>query len=265
MATLFNISDPTRPFPLGEPLAGHERGVATVAFAEGGRTLITGSADDTVRIWSLPTTRLGGIAGNATAVVFSHDNKTLAVGGGKGDRSVHLWDVTDPTLPKRASGPLPADGDVDSIAITRDDSVLAAASGPVVRMWNIHDPYRPVRAGPDIRLPAVAAGLAISPDNRTLAVGSTDGLPRLFDPNAPARPTQLSEPLVSPPGELVTTAAFTPDGRILATAGNDHDVRLWDVSVPSQPRPAGILRGHTDNIFKIAISPDGTRLASVGA
>jgi len=265
MATLFNISDPTRPFPLGEPLAGHERGVATVAFAEGGRTLITGSADDTVRIWSLPTTRLAGIAGNATAVVFSHDNKTLAVGGGKGDRSVHLWDVTDPTLPKRASGPLPADGDVDSIAITRDDSVLAAASGPVVRMWNIHDPYRPVRAGPDIRLPAVAAGLAISPDNRTLAVGSTDGLTRLFDLNDPARPTQLSEPLVSTPGELVTTAAFTPDGRILATAGNDHDVRLWDVSVPSQPRPAGILRGHTDNIFKIAISPDGTRLASVGA
>lgn len=265
MATLYNISDPTRPFPLGEPLAGHERGVATVAFAEGGRTLITGSADDTVRVWSLPGTRLAGIAGNATAVVFSHDNKMLAVGGGKGDRAVHLWDVTDVAAPKRTSGPLPADGDVDSLAITRDDSLLAAASGPAVRMWDMRDPYTPVRTGPDISLPAVAAGLAISPDNRTLAVGTTDGLTRLFDVSDPARPAPLSEPLVSTPGELVATAAFTPDGRILATAGNDRDVRLWDVSVPSQPRPAGILRGHTDSIFKIAISPDGTRLSSVGA
>lgn len=263
--TLWNISDPTRPFPLGEPLTGHTRGIGALAFGADGNSLITGSADETVRAWTLPATRLSGVAGNVTAVAFGHGGATLAAGGGRGDASIHLWDTSNPAEPI-PTPPLPAPGAVDSLAIAPDDSLLAAASGQSIRMWNIQDPHQPRQVGTDLLLPSVAAGLAISPDQQTLAVGTKDGLTRLFSLADPARPTESAAPLVSTPGELVAAAAFTPDARILATAGHDHEVRLWDVADPTNPRQIGEpLRGHTDDIFQVAISPDGKRLASVGA
>ncbi|MDN5919813.1 MAG: WD40 repeat domain-containing protein [Pseudonocardia sp.] len=267
-ATLWNISDPSRPTPIGRPLTGHTRGVGTLAFGPDGHSLITGSADDSVRAWSLPATRLSGVAGNVTSLALSHGGDTLAVGGGGDDNAVHLWDTTDTAAPVRTAAPLPlpGNGSVDSLAIATDDSVLAAASGHTVRMWNIRDPHRPRQVGADLSLSGVGAGVAISPDRQTLAVGTDEGLTRLFSLADPARPTALPEPLPSTPGELVSAVDFSPDGRVLATAGNDHAVRLWDVADPTRPRPiGGPLPGHTDDIYQVAFSPDGTRLASVGA
>ena len=55
--------------------------------------------------------------------------------------------------------------------------------------------------------------------------------------------------------------AFSPDGRRIATAEEDRTVRLWHVST-TRARSAHPARGHTDNVFAVAFSPDGHTLAS---
>ena len=50
---LWNLTDPTHPAPLGQPLHGHTDTVDSVAFSPDGHTLASGSLDDTVRLWNL--------------------------------------------------------------------------------------------------------------------------------------------------------------------------------------------------------------------
>ena len=55
---------------------------------------------------------------------------------------------------------------------------------------------------------------------------------------------------------------FWPDGKTLASAGADQTIRLWDVSDPRQGKLVRTLRGHTAEVWRIALLPDNRTLVS---
>jgi len=97
---------------LSTPLAGHTSYVDAVAFSPDGHTLVTGSADQTVRLWNVadpahPTplgSPLTGHTNAVDAVAFSPDGHTLA--SGSWDHTVRLWNVADPAHPTPLGQPL---------------------------------------------------------------------------------------------------------------------------------------------------------------
>jgi WD40 repeat protein len=61
--------------------------------------------------------------------------------------------------------------------------------------------------------------------------------------------------------ERIFSSVFSPDGRWLVGGGNARKLRVWSASTG---RTNGTLGGHLNEITKLALSPDGKLLASIG-
>lgn len=108
-------------------LRGHEDPVLSVAFGGDGKRIVSGSSDNTVRVWdaeagSEPLLTLRGHEREVRSVAFSGDGKRIV--SGSEDRAVRVWDVS-PT-------------DVELARLTATASFIAAGriddTGALVRL-----------------------------------------------------------------------------------------------------------------------------------
>ncbi|UXY28687.1 nSTAND1 domain-containing NTPase [Streptomyces sp. HUAS TT20] len=210
-------------------------------------------------------TPLLGHTGAVYLTTFSPNGHVLATASY--DRTVRLWDVTDPTHPRPLGKPLTGHTSWVSTAVFSPDghTLASAADDGTIRLWDVRDPAHPRALGkPLTGHDGTIYLLAFSPDGRTLAAADEDRTVRLWDVHAPARPTSLST-LTGHTG-AVRSVAFSPDGHTLAAGGDDNTILLWNTTDPRRPAPLGTpLTGHTSTVHSVAFSPDGRTLASGSA
>ncbi|MFF9770242.1 hypothetical protein ACF1GT_27315 [Streptomyces sp. NPDC014636] len=218
-----------------------------------------------ISIVNAPLARpLSGHTGAVYLTSFSPDGKTLATASY--DRTVRLWNVTDPNRPAPLGKPLSGhDSWVSSAVFSPDGRTLASAGDDgTVRLWDVTDPAHAVPLGKPLTGHRGTIYLvAFSPDGHTLASAGEDRTVRLWDVTDPRRPGARAT--LRGHTAPVRSVAFSPDGHTLATAGDDDTVRLWNVPAARRPEPLTTLRGHTDLVHSVAFSPDGHTLASGSA
>ncbi|XP_062999412.1 coronin-7 [Elgaria multicarinata webbii] len=144
-------------------------------------------------------------------------------------------------------------------------AVPLLSSGGQVAILELSKPGRL----PDTSMPTIQNGAPVSDlswdpfDLQRLAIGGEDAKIRLWR----VEPGGLQKTLLEPEAvlrghtEKIYSIKFHPlASDILASSSYDMSVRIWDVRAGKQ---ALRLDGHGDQIFSLAWSPDGRRLATV--
>jgi WD40 repeat protein len=193
----------------------------------------------------------GWLPGQASSLAFSRDGSDFAVG--TRDGSISLREA--PTLQERRR--LPGTGvPVLDLVFSPDGAALAGIIGPEqpndltvtqgeVRIW-------PVASGEARRLNAANIGsVGYSPDGKYLATRGANGAIDLWDPASGAHLRRLTGLLVN---AGMTRIVFSPDGKSIVTPGPGRDVQLRD---PATGQVRATLKGHTQQLFDAAFSPDG--------
>ena len=102
---------------------------------------------------------------------------------------------------------------------------------------------RPVNSGGER-----GVALALSEDGATLANASVEGIQIRDSKDLSLRITLVGA------SEGVSTLNFTLDGRRLAAGYSDGNTIVWE---PATPKPLQTLRGHAQEVWEGAFSPDG--------
>ena len=204
-------------------LEGHESKVMSAVFSPNGKTLATGSADQTIRIWDTASNEqlsvLRGHTDAVSALAFSPDGKTLV--SASWDKSVKFWSVNTGAEVASINA---HEEEILSVAISPDGTTLASGSADwTVRLWGMAE--RKERVILKGHKGAVYC-MAFSSDSKTLATGSGDETVKLWDvPTGQVQTTLLEHQ------SGISALAFSPDSRSLASAGRDDAVRLWELDL----------------------------------
>jgi len=234
-------------------LIGHAASVRSVAFSLDGRTLASGSKDNTIRLWDMQTRTLRktliGHTGEVSNVAFSADGKILA--SGSSDRTICLWNMETDTLLKTLTGHTET---VLSVSFSADGKTLASAStDSTMRLWDTQSGE--LRETLPLTHPEEILEMAFSPDGNTLVTWCWDNPIFLWDVQTGERRETATEEL----RDVVNSIAFSPDSKTFATAMNNGTIRLWNIQTGELSR---IFIGHTYYVLCVAFSPDGKMLAS---
>ena len=268
-------------------LEGHTDGVLGLAFSPCGKFLASSSEDNTVKLWSVPDgieiQSIKAHDGDVRALAFSPDCDLFA--SASWDKSVKIWSIADSAAVGKA---VKHTGPVNCLAFSRDgkllysgsdDTTIKVFSSPKCGLENTINPgmgdIKALAVAPSGLLAAGGVelqfldpsgkllkhndayvygvkALVFSPDGKLLAVGT--GMEKrfeLWDAEKLERTASIKDT------DWVNCAAFTPDGKKLVTGG--AAVKVWDSASGGCLQ---VLEGHTDEIYRVDVSPDGKFIAS---
>ncbi len=246
---------------LERELVGHTAEILDAHLSADGRSLATGSADGTARVWDLDGSKVViaqcGDGLPVTAVRLSPDGNTVV--SATDDNVMCYWDATNGAQLYLLRGHR---GRIQTIRWSPDPArklVLTASADGTALLWNPFD-------GKPVLQPIFHDGRAIasaefSSDGRLIVTAGGDQLARLWavpDDIPPDDPSLRARELRRFAGHssTLTAAVFDSKGERIATAGVDNKAKVWDVAT-------GELLAtfeHPDVVTSVAFSPDDKRL-----
>ncbi|ORZ20359.1 WD40-repeat-containing domain protein [Absidia repens] len=224
------------PNAVGATLSGHKGNVKCVEFiGEEGRTAVSGSSDNTLRIWDVETAEcLDVLEGHQSRIwdVSGTQNGDF-IASASGDGLVKIWSLKDSkaccvnTLKGHS-------GDVYSVKYhPNEEHIVSGGYDKIVRMFDVNTGAI-VKTFPGHQL-AVTKTI-INPLGNLVISASKDNTIKFWDIVSGLCIRTISSHL----GE-VTSVEMNSSGTLLLSSSKDNSNRLWDVRMV---KPIRKLKGH---------------------
>jgi WD40 repeat protein/ABC-type sugar transport system substrate-binding protein len=244
----------------------HEAAVRGMDFSPDGTKVTTASLDDSMIVWDVESRtmiqRYWGHDDDLVAVDFSPDGKQALTTSY--DTTLILWNIETETQPIESQLMDAHVGRIYDVEFDpASERALTASEDHTIGVWDFASGERVRRLTGHTE---EVLSVAWSADGTRALSGASDGeviLWNVLDGDEERRMGGWDWP--------VRSVAFSPDGQMalvgggivqLAGSPSDYTILLLDVT---QGTEIGQWEGHTDVVYAMAFSPDGTRALSASA
>jgi WD40 repeat protein len=218
-------------------LIGHAREVLFVQYSFDGKLLITGSTDQSARIWdAMSGTQLQALNGHSAAVLtasFSRDRRRVVTGSA--DSTARVWETATGSHVATLEGHR---GPISTVRFTDGDRYVVTSSDAETRVWNATNQKGASGASETDR------HIEIGDETVSVEVNSGTWIASLFGHD-----------------RALTSISFGPKAGLIATSSIDGTVRLWDSEHGNAVRT---LRGHEGEVHTAVFDAEGTHLVTAG-
>ena len=159
-------------------LSGHNNSVRSVAITPDRKYIVSGSDDNTIKIWDFNSGKeiktLSGHNNEVMSVAITPDEKYIV--SGSADKTIKIWDFNSGENVKTLSG---HNGSVYSVAITPDEKYIVSGSADnTIKIWDFE-------SGKEIKTlfghNSSVWSIAITPDGKYIVSGSGDKTIKIWD------------------------------------------------------------------------------------
>ncbi|MDP6513903.1 MAG: TIR domain-containing protein [SAR202 cluster bacterium] len=232
-------------------LEGHMDSVWGVAVTPDDKTVISGSDDNSLKVWDLETGQCRATLEGHSGFIF----RVACIPGGKfavsgsSDRSLKVWDLNSGRCHATLEGHSEA---VTSVAVTPDGkTVISGSYDRSLKVWDLNSGRCHATLEGHSN---VVAGLAVTPDGKTVISASTDSSLKVWDlESGKCRATLEGHT------HGVSSVAVTPDGETAISVSTDATLKVWNLE---SGKCRATIEGHTDHIWSVAVTPDGETVIS---
>jgi len=222
--------------------------VASARFSPNGKRIVTGSWDNSAKIWNVETGRaelkLIGHGGYVNSAEFSPDPDGNLILTASDDKTARIWDAKTGLLVRKFIG---HQDRVTAATFSSDGRYVLTASGDkTARVWDAKTAKQlHVYKGHQWGL----LSAAFSKDGSRIITGSADNTARIWD----VQTEQLHATLAGHTA-AVGSVAFSPDGLRAITGSQDDTAKIWDAD---KGKEVLTLKGHTQEVTSVSFSGDG--------
>ncbi|MBQ2376397.1 MAG: PEGA domain-containing protein [Bacteroidales bacterium] len=232
-------------------LNGDSDWVNSVAYSPDGTKIISGSYDNTIKIWDANTGQclktLEGHSNWVYSVAYSPDG-TKIISGSLGG-IIKIWNANTGQCLKTLKGHPEC---VFSVAYSPDGTkIISGSVDPTIKIWDANTGQcLKTLEGHSYWVNSVA----YSPDGTKIVSGSTDETIKIWDAN-----TGQCLKTLEGHSDDVTSVAYSLDGTKIISGSYDKTIKIWDANTGQCLQT---LEGHSDYVRSVSYSPDGTKIIS---